>query len=112
MIDWTKPIQTYTGKPARLLGVLKNPSGRNHVVAIGEYEFAVCRYSDGCSRGQGEDIINVPLPPRKFVRWVNLYEDAMFFYVSRKAADISGTGRIGCRRVELAEWFDDESDPA
>ena len=117
-VDWTKPIQTRDGKPARLLGVLRGLEHLGevcaHVVAVqNNGEYMTSRYATGSLirlSEQAGDIINVPPPPRKFVRWVNLYEDdTTFFHDTRKAANIAGAGRIGCRRVELAEGFDDET---
>ena len=121
MIDWTKPLQTRDGKPARLLGLLKGRPILSHIVAVpdetDESRECLCiRCNDGsASLGctSPHDIINVP-PPRKFVRWVNLNESGQCVcHESRKLADEkAGPFRIGCRRIELTEGFDDEIPPA
>ena len=116
-VDWTKPIQTRNGRPARLLGVLDS-SGINHIVAvrIGEFELMREHLCDGKAAsglGAHNDIINVPPEPKRFVRWVNLYAngEAGYPFATRAEADCQAYNRIGCRRIELVEGFDDETLP-
>ena len=120
-VDWTKPIQTRDGRPARLLGVLKGRPFTSHVVALPEEsdtsrECLMIRNSDGsASMGCTHplDIINVPPEPRKFVRWCNVYpQDVITMYYDRVRADSAALGsRTGCRKIIITEGYDDETLP-
>ena len=115
-VDWTKPIQTRDGRPARLLGVLKGIRV-GHVVAYEKdtSEFVLFRQSDGHSMfdvDSPSDIINVPPEPKRFVRWVNVYsnQDLITVHYDRVRADSSALGsRSGCRKIIITEGYDDET---
>ena len=73
-IDWTKPIQTKDGKPARFLAKLNTDQALNHVIAIThkedvDYEcVAVVNGASGAPWG----IVNVP-PPDVVLAAINVY---------------------------------------
>lgn len=109
-VDWSRPIQTRDGRPARLLGELNVKQGNPYkkVVAViseyGTHERAIICRSDGVAQRKGPRITNVP---RKHVRWVNMYDyrDGISgLYSSREAADRGAIeSRIACIRIEFEE---------
>ena len=107
MVDWSKPIQTRGGQPARLVTVIKGTF--NHVVVVDDKQ--VIQVTEG-GLWQGEpyaepmDIVNVP--PKKMTGefWVNIYPDGSSAagHLSRAEADkLASTNRVACKRVQWTE---------
>ncbi len=81
-VDWSKPIQTRDGKPARLISD-KLRGDYSHVVAVEQAGYEVLNghervlvvKPDGTSRHTpSDDIENTPIVvPRKAVGWVNVW---------------------------------------
>src|SRR5579875_1935602 len=80
-IDWSKPIETVEGKPARLLHSVLNPEDtyRHHVlIGEGSYEDQVQTYNDAghyFSGGDPIDLRNVAVERPKLVGFVGVYGD-------------------------------------
>lgn len=80
-IDWTKPIQTRKGYPARFLGTVQSDEGLTHAVAI-KFPWRESEYVETVTIGGAFDptyyaehecdIINA-LPEPKYI-WLNVYE--------------------------------------
>ena len=111
-VDWTKPIQTRDGRPARVLCLdLRKGAGDFAAVAVTDTdhtEFIWTRPLTG-KAGDGEsgiDIINVP---EKRTVYINFYEGGCPEVCrSRAAADVEASkysrlNRIACIKVEYTE---------
>lgn len=111
-IDWTKPIETTYGFPARviatdikgdcpiLIAIMKS-DGTETVALLDE----MGRYLPTWRQA----VRNVPLAP--VVRYFNLYSDGLMCtdHETRKEADYNaGPDRIACIRVEFKEGQFDE----
>jgi hypothetical protein len=114
MIDWTKPIQTRDGRPARYLGSLKGCD--THVVAIAcndNWERETTELVDDAGEakfsGCGDGVVNAP---SKLRGWMNIYESVSslcpftldtVYHDEDDAHRNAGPGRIACVRVEFEE---------
>lgn len=97
MIDWTKPIETTDGKPARVLGEITVPPGHDRKVIA-------YKGNDGF-----EALSTVPLDGVSWFRnkpavqtvWVNAYDDDLVVSVrSRAEADeIADSDRLACLQI-------------
>ncbi len=109
-IDWTRPLQTRDGKPARFLGTRKSTWG-THVVCIdaGESEEVWFANTNGDVPHGGScspaDIINVPAPKRSGTVWVNVFEDGFAIgHTTRRAANMGTQSNIlACVEVPWTE---------
>jgi len=111
-INWNKPIQTYDGHPARLLG--KVAHNYPMVVAFGgetdNTETIIQCSEDGISRYSDMPyIINVPIT---CYAWINIYKDPSKVYPlslskpfgSKEEADAARyTERFACIRIAFKE---------
>ncbi len=89
IVDWSKPIQTRDGKPARLISEVRGDY--SHVVAVEQAGYEVLNGHervlvvklDGTSRHiPSDDIVNTPIvAPRKAVGWVNVTRSVHGRYV-------------------------------
>lgn len=112
-VDWTKPIQTVGGLPARV--VCTDMKGHYPILVLvekGGVESTGLRTLEGriYDNSFGDrDIINVP--PRKMVHYLNVYRGglALGIHPNREKADLSAApGRVACVRVEHTEGqYDD-----
>lgn len=112
MIDWTKPIQTRAGLPARMLATdIKSKNGNCICVAVtypsgNEVVSAVTLEGLYYSNPSDADIINVP---EKRVRYLNIYPGSIYSYNNREDADTAAKrhdnwhNRIACIKVEYME---------
>lgn len=112
-IDWTKPIETLDGHPARVLATdLESP--RPVVVAVtteGRVRETVLLLDSDGSYDPGKPPMVRNVPPASVVRYFNVYRDNMVSqeHDSRKQADHSaGPDRIACVRVEFKKGQFDE----
>ncbi len=107
-IDWSKPIQTKTGCPARLLGEINGNQG-NFVVAVsGEqgHEFLRQYYSNGRYYRGGVSVVDLEnVPPPKRYMWQNLYPISFGDrYNSRELADKNAReDRIAVLKLEIVD---------
>lgn len=75
-IDWNRPLQTRSGKPARLVGTVEGEYGFTHIVAVvgdNGYEGAYRTTEAGrvnLHRECHSDMVNTP---ERFVGWINIY---------------------------------------
>ena len=114
MIDWTKPIRTKDGRPARLLGTIKDRRYPKCValLMIDDTEIVKIFTEAGNLYSSGEpsvsDLKNVPV---KHVAYLNIYADGVASHLNRAVADAyawPGLQRIACIRVEYTEGqYDD-----
>lgn len=103
-IDWSKPIQTVTGVPARLVCTDRaTQSGHPYLILVmdngSEAPFCCTREGTGQMRVQN---IPAPLIQREF--WVNIYpeDQAGICHPKRTMADISATkSRVACVPVTI-----------
>ncbi len=109
-IDWTKPIQTKNGKPARYKGTRKSPKMIHCVLyEDGDAEYFIYVNHVGMCYENGYpsrlDIINVPAPKRSGTVWVNVYEGGVCeVHNSRNIADSeAGKNRLACVEVPWTE---------
>lgn len=109
-IDWTKPIETMDGRPARVLATdLKNDVYPVAVVVAYGENVSVWMYTRegrlSTLQPSPSDLRNVQ--PQKFqhVRYVNVYNDFLgHFCLTRADADCAGqlgNPRIACVRVVI-----------
>lgn len=123
-IDWTKPIQTKSGQPARLLGTYHpNVSGETHCVAItlgdGPAEYIKTYWANGnyCRNGTStSDLENIPEPPKYRPYTAEETRDfvgAMFVRKGDKivmlctAAYVTGNFGFHCSTVSPEELMDE-----
>lgn len=103
MIDWTKPIQTRGGWPARLVCTdFKNGDFCNLVVVTNEYGIDVAWAVDCNGNGPvGKKIINVPPQPVKVEAWVVFWPSGEVFtaFSSKAEADYTASQYTGMRVV-------------
>ena len=112
-IDWTKPIETVDGQPARVLAT-DLAYHRPVVVAVAakgaDHEAVWLLTSEG-SYDTDRPLMVRNVPPAPVVRYFNVYEHDFVSagHDSRAEADEgAGPGRIACIRVELKEGQFDE----
>lgn len=108
-IDWTKPLQTMDGRPARLLGKLETDTFPM-VVAIKRAdgrEFEACYTEDGFYYlGKVTDTCDLRNVPTKKSRrvWINVYPEWQAAYQSKEEADRNAhSDRLACIETVL-EW--------
>ena len=108
-LDWNKPLQTQSGRPARLLGTLAGtaPYDYRHAVAVtnraGNRETILMYTDDGLQPDDNLCLVNTP---QKHVRWVNVYLDQreIRLHTTKEHADESAAhGRIACIRIEFED---------
>lgn len=106
-IDWTKPIETMEGRPARVIAT-DIKGDRSILVAalnVAGNENIYWLDSNGmCFPYREPSVCNVPPAPE--VRYFNFYSDGMISndHESREEADKNaGPDRIACVRVEFPE---------
>lgn len=112
-IDWTKPIETADGSPARVLAT-DLACTRPVVVAVAtkglDYETVLLLNSEG-SYDKGKPPIVRNVPPAPMGRYFNVYRDGSISAGHENRADADdyqGPDRIACVRVEFKEGqFDD-----
>lgn len=112
MIDWTKPIQTRSGRPARVLCTDLKDTEYPVAVAVlvsDKHEAAYTYTAEGKYAIEGDepfDIINVP---EKRVRYFNVFDMSEGFNSRAKADRAAGVKvRRACIRVEYIDGqFDD-----
>ena len=108
MIDWTKPIETRDGQPARVLCTDLKSAGYPVIVA---YEIQPGGESIESTDLEGFKLTGQAKPfirnvPEKGVRYVNIYRQCDFSanHRSRLEADsVASPDRIACVRVEYTE---------
>lgn len=88
-IDWNKPIQTRSGDPARLLGILK-ADVFGYVVAVDRPKYGeVCFFVDSNGRIGDQSLPQIVNVPEKKVRaklYVNLYARTTWSHHNQSAA--------------------------
>lgn len=111
-IDWTKPIETMNGFPARVIATDIKGDRSILVAALNVAGNENVYWLDSKGRGflyREPSVRNVP--PAPVVRYFNFYSDGAIGndQESRKEADDNaGPDRIACVRVEFTEGqFDD-----
>lgn len=79
--DPTKPVQTHSGLPARILCTDRAPSKHEEIRPIlaliksGSAEYASVFRSDGKKYGHRDDPWDLVNIPEKHKRWINIYEN-------------------------------------
>ena len=112
-IDWTKPIETMDGQPARVLAT-DLAYHRPVVVAVAskgaDHEAVWLLTSEG-AYDTDRPLMVRNVPPDPIVRYINMYPNGCRgrAHESRAKADNSaGSSRIACVRVEFKEGQFDE----
>lgn len=110
-LDWTKPIQTREGNPARLLGVYNSTNEFNHVVAVRDHtghetSYKVTKWGSYYGGGTQceENILNVPPKMKKIEGFVNIYRGGTYRGASRDFKP--GTGLFHTESEAQAEGLD------
>lgn len=111
-IDWTKPIETTDGFPARVIATDIKGDRSILVAALRPdvTENVYWLYSDGKRDPHRQPFVR-NVPPAPVARYFNFYSDGLIGndHENRKEADDNaGPDRIACVRVEFTEGqFDD-----
>lgn len=108
--DPTKPVQTKSGKPARILATDRKNS-KYPIIALVTYpaggeeveSFRPNGIFYGDASPSERDLVNVP-EKRTYERWVNVYADGSAGgpHLDRQSADSAGahTGRVACIHIK------------
>lgn len=111
-IDWTKPIETMDGCPARVIATDIKGDCRFALAVTKEslpWEIVIQTDENGADWAQKPVVRNVP--PAPVVRYFNVYSDCRVGvgHNTRKKADYNAMpDRIACVRVEFKEGQFDE----
>ena len=114
MVDWSKPIQTRDGRPARYLCEIKRKSLCTRLVAIttdGEEATMVVDMDGQTSGSWGWALNIINVPPKKLTGefWVNIYPGncSAGCHESKAEADcFAASNRIACKCVQWTEGDD------
>lgn len=113
-LDYTRPIQTRNGCPARILATdFEGPNSRTLAVAITTKDYGErlgIRFENGHISRHGTDPLDIINVPQKHTRWVNVYPSKHHGpllgdgYPSRQKADEAASlDRVACIKVEFTE---------
>lgn len=110
--DWPHGHVTRAGRKARILSEIAGKAPYAYAAAYIDrhgYEQASTFTADGCFWADtisDDDLLNAPVPKRKFVKWVNFYKHNGVFYSFNEKTDAdrnTSPNRIACIRVEFEE---------
>lgn len=120
-IDFTKPVRTRGGQPARILCTDHKQSGYPIVAVVGQFEEFIVRYDrdgrsaliSGYREQERYDLVNIPV---KHKGWINItklvavpadgtiYTHGNVWPSKHDAINFYGTGpRVACIEVEFEE---------
>lgn len=109
MIDWTKPIQTRDGKPARFMGKLETHAPFRFIVAVQlappDERLTFCDAAGDTYFRSELQIVNRPEPKRTGKFFVNVYQGySAVGHATREFADFNaGSERMACIEVNWVE---------